>query len=64
MTVRGRLESILTASGAKRKLAAALDEMARVVALVKAMGIHRRVMFRPSMARNAEVVMKGNRADT
>lgn len=54
-TVRVKLESILGSATAKRKLLAALDEVAAIVKLARSCGINRRILFRPTMSRNAEV---------
>ena len=40
---------------AKRKLSPALDSMSSIIKLGRACGINRRILFRPTLSRNAEV---------
>jgi hypothetical protein len=60
-TVRTKLESLFGSSQTKRKLVAALDEMVGIIKLARACGITRRMLFRPTLSRNAEV---GDACDT
>ena len=51
--VRHKLEMLLP--GAKRKMASAFDALATIIGLARACGITRKIVFRPSLSRNAEV---------
>jgi translation initiation factor 2-alpha kinase 4 len=51
--VQARLESIFPSS--RRKLASAFAEIRETVQLARAFGVNRRILFRPTLARNAEV---------
>ena len=51
--VRHKLESTLP--GSKRKMNSAFDALATVIGLARACGITRKIVFRPSLSRNAEV---------
>ncbi|ORX40873.1 kinase-like domain-containing protein [Kockovaella imperatae] len=56
-TVRGRLEGLF--SSGKRKLSPVFDNMATIIRLARACGVSRKIVFRPTLARNAEFFRGG-----
>ncbi|KAL7420933.1 eukaryotic translation initiation factor 2-alpha kinase [Cryptotrichosporon argae] len=55
--VRRKLESVFSAS--RRKLSQAIDEVAVILQLARACGVNRRILFRPTLSRNAEFFRGG-----
>ncbi|ORY27989.1 hypothetical protein BCR39DRAFT_588886 [Naematelia encephala] len=55
--IRGKIETVFPAS--RRKLTAALDETAAIIKLGRACGITRKIVFRPTLSRNAEFFRGG-----
>jgi translation initiation factor 2-alpha kinase 4 len=51
--VRAKLEALFPSS--KKRLTAALDNMTTIVNLARACGVSRKILFRPTLSRNAEV---------
>ena len=52
-TMRNKLEE--TFPSARRKLAPALDEISTIISLARACGVTRKILFRPTLSRGAEV---------
>lgn len=51
--MRRKVEETFTAS--RVKLRAALDEIATVIQLTRLCGVRRKILFRPTLSKNAEV---------
>lgn len=58
--VRAKLEALFPSS--KKRLTAALDNMTTIVNLARACGVSRKILFRPTLSRNAEVRPAKNRS--
>jgi translation initiation factor 2-alpha kinase 4 len=57
--VRAKLQAVFTSNVSRRRLAPALEELESVVRLAHAAGVERRIIFRPTLARHAEMFRGG-----
>ena len=53
MVVRRKLENLFP--GMKRRMSSGLDALGTIIGLARACGVTRRILFRPTLSRNAEV---------
>ncbi|ODN77808.1 hypothetical protein L202_04931 [Cryptococcus amylolentus CBS 6039] len=57
--VRKRLETLFASGPAKRRLAGAMDDMAKVIDATRACGVQRKILFRPTLAKHSEFFRGG-----